>query len=133
MDLNSKITHAQSQNIPDRRSFLAFFSGLGLSSTLFPGVLWAKLETHSSADPPRPPITKSMLREAATVAGTSFSDQQLDRMLDGVNKLLPVYNDLRQVQLYNSVAPALYFNPIVPGIKIDRTKRSTRASTPEPA
>jgi hypothetical protein len=27
----------------DRRSFLAYFSGLGLTSTLFPGVLWGKL------------------------------------------------------------------------------------------
>ena len=31
-------------SIHDRRSFLAYFSSLGLSSTLFPGVLWAKLE-----------------------------------------------------------------------------------------
>src|SRR5580658_8134060 len=131
MKLKSKITQTQSQDTPDRRSFLAYFSGLGLTSTLFPGVLWAKLETHSSAQPPpRPPITKSMLREAATVAGLSFSDQQLDRMLDGINKLLPVYNGLRQVELDNSVAPPLYFNPILPGIKIDRTKRPTRASTP---
>jgi len=27
----------------DRRSFLAYFSSLGLTSTLFPGVLWGKL------------------------------------------------------------------------------------------
>ncbi len=73
-----------------------------------------------------------MLREAAAVAGLTFTDQQLDRMLEGVNKLLPVYNDLRKVQLDNSVAPALYFNPILPGIKIDRTKRPMRTSAPEP-
>ncbi len=58
-----------------------------------------------------------MLREAAAVAGLSFTDSQLDRMLEGVNKLLPVYDDLRKVQLDNSVAPALYFNPILPGHK----------------
>ena len=132
MKRKSKITHTHAQDIPDRRSFLAYFSGLGLTSTLFPGVLWAKLETKSAAQQPQPAkITNSMLREAATVAGLTFTDQQLDRMLDGVNKLLPVYADLRKVQLDNSVAPALYFNPILPGIKIDRTKRPTRASTPE--
>ena len=27
----------------DRRSFMSYFAGAGLSSTLFPGVLWAKL------------------------------------------------------------------------------------------
>ncbi|MGB9335794.1 MAG: hypothetical protein WCB14_12350, partial [Candidatus Acidiferrales bacterium] len=122
---------------PDRRSFLAYFSGLGLSSTLFPGVLWAKLATQTSSSQsskPQPPatVTKSMLREAAAVAGLSFTDSQLDRMLEGVNKLLPVYDDLRKEQLDNSVAPALYFNPILPGIKIDRTKRAMRSSTPEP-
>ncbi len=126
-------------NVPDRRSFLVYFSGLGLSSTLFPGVLWAKLaaQTFPSQNPkPQQPagaaITKSMLREAAAVAGLSFTDSQLDHMLDGVNKLLPVYDDLRKVQLDNSITPALYFNPILPGIKIDRTKRPMRTSAPEP-
>ena len=126
-------------NVPDRRSFLAYFSGLGLSSTLFPGVLWAKLAAQAS--PPQNPkpqqpasatITKAMLRDAATVAGLSFTDSQLERMLEGVKKLLPVYDDLRKVQLDNSVAPALYFNPILPGVKIDRTKRAMRRSAPEP-
>jgi len=125
-------------NVPDRRSFLAYFSGLGLSSTLFPGVLWAKLAAQTFAlQNPKPKhsagnsITKSMLREAAAVAGLSFTDSQLDHMLEGVNKLLPVYDDLRKVQLDNSVAPALYFNPILPGIKIDRTKRAIRTRAPE--
>jgi hypothetical protein len=32
----------------DRRSFLAYFSSLGLTSTLFPGVLWGKLLKRAS-------------------------------------------------------------------------------------
>jgi Asp-tRNA(Asn)/Glu-tRNA(Gln) amidotransferase A subunit family amidase len=133
MPHKSKIPQTHAQDIPDRRSFLAYFSGLGLTSTLFPGVLWANLEKQSASPTPQQQpatITKAILREAATVAGLTFTDQQLDRMLDGVNKLLPVYADIRKAPLDNSVAPALYFNPIVPGIKIDRTKRPTRASTP---
>jgi Asp-tRNA(Asn)/Glu-tRNA(Gln) amidotransferase A subunit family amidase len=132
MNRKSKITRMQSQEAPDRRSFLAYFSGLGLTSTLFPGVLWAKLETQTAAPQQKiAVITKPMLRDAAAVAGLEFTDAQLDRMLEGVNKLLPIYENLRKMPLDNSVAPALYFNPIVPGIKIDRTKRPTRASTPE--
>jgi Asp-tRNA(Asn)/Glu-tRNA(Gln) amidotransferase A subunit family amidase len=130
MTRNAKITQTHSQDTPDRRSFLAYFSGLGLTSTLFPGVLWAKVETKSAVPEQKSAaITKEMLREAATVAGLTFTDQQIDRMLEGVNKLLPVYNGLRQVQLDNSVAPPLYFNPILPGIKIDRNKRPMRMST----
>ena len=87
MDRNERII---STNAADRRSFLAYFSGLGLSSTLFPGVLWAKLAAQTF--PPKIPkpqqpasatITKSMLREAAAVAGLSFTDSQLDRMHRG--------------------------------------------------
>jgi Asp-tRNA(Asn)/Glu-tRNA(Gln) amidotransferase A subunit family amidase len=109
--------------MPDRRSFLAYFSGVGLSSTLFPGVLWAKLEEQKAAT-----ITKEMLWEAAAVAGLIFTDQQLDHMLAGVNKNISLYEAVRKVPLDNSVAPPLYFNPVVPGMKIDRTKRASRPS-----
>lgn len=121
-------------NSPDRRSFIAYFSSLGLSSTLFPGVLWAKLEATKSPIPspsesPAPSvITKPMLRDAAAVAGLAFTDDQLEVMLDGVNKLLPAYEYVRMIKLDNSVAPPLYFNPILPGTPLDRTKRPNRWS-----
>jgi len=128
----------------DRRSFLAYFSSLGLSSTLFPGVLWAKLEGTKAAPmigSGRDPadqikqasdtvITKEMLRDAAAVAGLEFTDQQLDKMLAGMNKNLAHYRELRKIPLENTIAPPLYFNPILPGTKIDRTKRPIRMSAP---
>jgi len=110
---------------PDRRTFLGYFSGLGLGSTLFPGVLWGKLQEEKSTA-----ITKEMLREAAAVAGLTFTDPQLNAMLAGANKNLSQYKQLREVQLDNSVAPPLYFNPVVPGMKIDRTKREFKMSAP---
>jgi Asp-tRNA(Asn)/Glu-tRNA(Gln) amidotransferase A subunit family amidase len=110
---------------PGRRAFLGYFSGLGLGSTLFPGVLWGKLQEQKPVV-----ITKEMLRDAAAVAGLTFTDAQLDAMLAGVNKNLPRYQRLRKVQLDNSVAPPLYFNPVVPGMKIDRSRREFRMSAP---
>jgi hypothetical protein len=107
----------------DRRSFLAYFSSLGLSTTLLPGVLWAKVEEEK---PER--ISKEMLRSAASVAGVQFTEQQFDRMLKEVNENLGKYNEIRKVDLDNSVAPPLYFNPIVPGMRIERTKRAFRMS-----
>jgi Asp-tRNA(Asn)/Glu-tRNA(Gln) amidotransferase A subunit family amidase len=109
----------------DRRSFLAYFSSVGLASTLLPGVLWTKAEEQKSAG-----VTKEMLREAAAVAGLTFTDQQLDAMIAGVNQNISKYEAVRKVQLENSVAPPLYFNPVVPGMKIDRAKRAFRTSTP---
>jgi Asp-tRNA(Asn)/Glu-tRNA(Gln) amidotransferase A subunit family amidase len=128
-------------SIHDRRSFLACFSSLGLSSTLFPGVLWAKLEETKSSRGARNRssqikersdvvITEEMLRDAAAVAGLEFTDQQLDKMLAGMNKNLARYRELRKIPLENAIAPPLYFNPILPGTKIDRTKRPIRMSAP---
>ena len=112
-------------DLPDRRSFLGYFASLGLAPTLFPGVLWAKLEEQK----PRT-ISKEILRAAATVAGVQFTEPQFDAMLGGVNENLAKYQTLRKVDLDNSVAPPLYFNPIVPGMKIDRTKRALQMSVP---
>src|SRR5215467_4895316 len=112
----------------DRRSFLAYFSSLGLSSTLLPGVLWAKVESGNPEAEAK--ITKEMLREACAVSGVSFTDQQLDAMLQGVNNNLGKYIELRKTLLDNSVAPPIYFNPIVPGTKIDRTKKLFHPSAP---
>jgi len=61
----------------DRRSFLAYFSSLGLTSTLFPGVLWARLSETKPSEAPAPQLTKDMLRSAAAVAGLEFTDEQL--------------------------------------------------------
>src|SRR5689334_675107 len=71
----------------DRRSFVAYFSSLGLTSTLFPGVLWARLQNATTQR-----ITKEMLRDAASVAGLTFSDRALDDMLEGVNRHRTVYD-----------------------------------------
>jgi Asp-tRNA(Asn)/Glu-tRNA(Gln) amidotransferase A subunit family amidase len=123
-------THQQVQRIaapaimpPDRRSFLGYFSALGLSATLFPGVLWGKLQELRPAR-----VTKQMLRDAAAVTGVEFNDHQLDIMVEGVNKNLPHWDELRKIPLDNSVAPPLFFNPVVPGMKIDRIRRDFRAS-----
>jgi Asp-tRNA(Asn)/Glu-tRNA(Gln) amidotransferase A subunit family amidase len=107
----------------DRRSFLGYFSSLGLTSTLLPGVLWAKVEEEKAER-----ISKEMLRAAASVAGVQFTQQQFDRMLRGVNENLGKYDEIRKVELDNSIAPPLYFNPIVTGMKIDRAKREFRMS-----
>jgi Asp-tRNA(Asn)/Glu-tRNA(Gln) amidotransferase A subunit family amidase len=108
----------------DRRSFLAYFSGLGLTATLFPGALWARLSEAAA-----PQLTKDMLRDAAAVAGLEFTDEQLDKMLKGVNENTVKLRELRKVEIDNSIAPPLYFNPVLPGMKIDRTRRPFRAST----
>lgn len=112
----------------DRRSFLSYFASASLGSTLLPGALWAAAGEQKAAA-----VTVDMLRAAAAVAGLSFTDEQLLRMLDGVNRNIQRYQEVRGVPFDNSVAPPLYFNPVVPGTRIDRTRHPLRPSASRPA
>mgnify|MGYP001795537511 CR=1 FL=1 len=60
----------------DRRSFMGYFAGAGLSSTLFPGVLWAKLAAGAE-------ITVDTIASAEEVAGLHFDPAERELMLDG--------------------------------------------------
>jgi Asp-tRNA(Asn)/Glu-tRNA(Gln) amidotransferase A subunit family amidase len=110
----------------DRRAFLSYFASAGLGSTLLPGVLWGKLEAAGTGAV----VTLKMLQDAAAVAGVSFSEQQFERMLKGVNENLTKYRAIRAVPLDNSIPPPLYFNPVVPGMTIERERRGFRRSEP---
>jgi Asp-tRNA(Asn)/Glu-tRNA(Gln) amidotransferase A subunit family amidase len=108
-----------------RRNFLAYFSTAGLSSTLFPGALWAGFQQQSS-----PAVTAEMVRNAAAISGLSFSDDEITRMVDGVNRNLAQYDELRGVHFDNDVAPPMYFSPLVPGMRVNRTRKPMRMSRP---
>ena len=95
----------------DRRSFMSYFSGLGLGSTLFPGVLWAKLS--SGAD-----ITVDAIASAEEIAGLHFDQQERELMLDGLKQQEQRIEALHKIPLDNSVSPAIRFDPVPPGKKI---------------
>ncbi|MFQ5603535.1 MAG: amidase, partial [bacterium] len=110
----------------NRRRFLACFSSLGLSSTLLPGIIWSKIQEEKPKK-----ITKDLLDEAEKLAGLEFTDTERDLMLDGLNEYLEKYEDLRTITLDNSVAPALQFNPILPGMSFQKTKQPLKMSQPK--
>jgi Asp-tRNA(Asn)/Glu-tRNA(Gln) amidotransferase A subunit family amidase len=107
----------------DRRQFLAYFSSVGLSSTLLPGVLWVDVQEQQAAK-----VTPEMLKHALEVAGLEFSDEQRETILNGVNQNLTRYTELRAIHIDPNLAPPLYYSPLVPGTKLDRTPRPFRAS-----
>src|SRR2546423_15599719 len=100
----------------DRRSFVSYFSGLGLTSTLFPGVLWAKL--NAGAD-----ITVDTIASAEEVAGLHFDPQERELMLDGLKQQEQRIEALHKVSLPNSVSPAIVFDPLPPGKKVSTDPR----------
>ena len=95
----------------DRRSFMGYFAGVGLTSTLFPGVLWAKLA--AGAD-----ITVETIASAEEVAGLHFDPAERELMLDGLKQQEQRIEALHKIPLPNSVSPAIVFDPVPPGKKI---------------
>jgi Asp-tRNA(Asn)/Glu-tRNA(Gln) amidotransferase A subunit family amidase len=119
-----------------RRRFLAYFSGIGLGSSLLPGALWAEMQAAPQRDgaqqqagaPQR--VTAEMLRNALALAGLSFSEEDQKAMLQGVNRNLTSFEEVRKLEIPNDVAPPFYFSAIVAGMKVNRTREPLRFSAP---
>ncbi len=110
--------------VTTRRRFLAYFSGAGVTSTLLPGALWARMQEQSVDE-----VTADMVREAAWVTGLEFDAEQAEAMAEGVNRNLRGQAELMEVRLDNSVGPPIHFSPLVPGMTLDRTERPFRPSS----
>jgi len=106
-----------------RRAFLAYFSGVGLGSTLLPGALWAEMRRQQALE-----VTAEMVRDAAWLAGMELTDEQAEEMAGGVNRNLESQAQLWETPLDNSVGPPIYFSPLVPGMSVDREERPFRIS-----
>jgi Asp-tRNA(Asn)/Glu-tRNA(Gln) amidotransferase A subunit family amidase len=107
-----------------RRRFITYFSSIGLSSTLLPGVLWARVQEEKAER-----ITAAMLMDALAVAGLDFSEEQRQQILAGINQNLTRYAELRQIHIDPNIAPPLYYSPLVPGTRLDRVPKPFRPST----
>ena len=107
-----------------RRRFLGYFSGVGLSSTLFPGLLWSKM-----LDSDEPEVTLAMIRDASALSGLELTEDEAEALVEGVNRNLQGYSELREYKLENGVAPPIHFSTIVPGMQIDMVERPFRMSS----
>jgi len=72
-------------------------------------------------------ITSAMLKDALAISGLEFTDEQREQLLNGANQNLARYRELHAIHIDPSLAPPLYYNPTVPGTKIDRVARPLRA------
>lgn len=108
-----------------RRRFLGCCSGLGLSGTLLPGVLWAQMQQDGAQQ-----VTPEMLKGALAIAGLSFSEADQRSMLQAVNGGLTRYEEIRNLHIPNNVAPPFYFSALTPGMKVNHAREPLRFSTP---
>jgi hypothetical protein len=109
----------------DRRDFLTACSATGAGGTLFPGVLWAMAQDQAT-------VTREMIGQAEKVAGIEFTDAQRDQLVTNLSNRLRNYERIRALEMPNSVAPALHFDPVLPGMSFPSEQRPLRFSRPSP-
>jgi Asp-tRNA(Asn)/Glu-tRNA(Gln) amidotransferase A subunit family amidase len=102
----------------DRRSFVAYFSALGLGGTLFPGVLWAQSRVAE--------ITAEIIAEAEKIAGIELTDEQRGKITRELGRNTEAYAAMRGVGVANSVVPAFRFDPVVPGTPAPAARKAAR-------
>jgi Asp-tRNA(Asn)/Glu-tRNA(Gln) amidotransferase A subunit family amidase len=113
----------------DRRRFLQVFSGLGLGSTLLPGVLWAKVAAGAE-------ITDASIAAAEEIAGVTLTPEQRTLMLQRLKQQTGALAELFAVPLDNAVAPAVGFLPAAvpqeapPRREAPRPSRATPRAAP---
>ncbi len=90
----------------DRRTFMVQLSSLGLSGA-FMDALWARAGSQE-------PITVDVVRDAETVAGLTFTPEERELMVRGLNQHLESYEAIRAVTIPNHVSPAAQFDPRLP-------------------
>ncbi|MDP9049577.1 MAG: amidase [Acidobacteriota bacterium] len=119
----------------NRRHFLTACSAAGVANTLFPGALLA-LSAQPATTPttgdtqpgPAAKITPEMIDAAALIAGITLTAEQKGMMLNGLNSQRESAAAIRKLHLPNSVAPAIVFDPVPPGMVLDTVKRPLRIS-----
>src|SRR5918996_1122653 len=103
----------------DRREFMAYFTTAGLSGTLLPGALYALAQDQQT-------VTREMVAQAEKIAGLEFTDEERDQIARTVNGRVRNYEQIRALNMPNSVPPAVQFDPLLPGMKLPTERRAMR-------
>ena len=77
------------------------------------------------------PITTEMVAAAEQIIGLEFSGAERDSMVEGLTELRDNYLAVREIELDNSVMPAVLFNPIPGGATFDNTRKPPQWSSPD--
>jgi Asp-tRNA(Asn)/Glu-tRNA(Gln) amidotransferase A subunit family amidase len=125
----------------DRRAFLTVTGRFGLASTLFPGILYtlatqttpeAQAQEPANADqktPELPKITNEMIDQAAALAGITIAPEYKAAMIDHLAEQRGGYFAIRKLKIPNSVAPAIVFDPLPPGVTVNTQREKPVYST----
>lgn len=97
----------------NRRLFLMYCSAAGLSYTLFPGLLWGRVQEAGSGR-----VTLAMVREASRLAGLEFTESEQREMIGTLNRIRTHTDALHADPPGNDALSPLHFDPRVPGMPV---------------
>lgn len=93
----------------DRRTLLAFFAASGVANTLLPAALWAQIQPGTRK------LTVEMVREAARLAGLTWTDQECQELLDALSSFSRHAEGIDKPTLTNASPLPVHFDPRPPG------------------
>ena len=114
-----------------RRAFLESATLIGMGAGLAPTHLFpdeASQESFMAEVTSANDITLEQIKAAEAVAGLSFTDQERELMLDGLQRALADYEAIRAQDLPNSTPPSIRFDPRFAGVSIPQIPARIPAS-----
>lgn len=109
-----------------RRSFLEASALVGASSTLFPGILYARAKDSDE-------ITVADIQVAEKLAGIEFTPAERELMVQNLERNRRSYQALHEIKLDNSVIPSQVFNPQIGGFTVPALSSKPHSKwVPEP-
>src|SRR5579884_1656938 len=108
-----------------RRKFMAYFSGLGLGSTLVPGILWARMQDAGAQT-----VSLAMVTDALKLGGVEFTEDERKQMVAGANQSLTRAKAIQEFHIPNDVSPPFHVSAIVPGVVVNKVAKPVAFSKP---
>ncbi|MDP2391343.1 MAG: amidase, partial [Acidobacteriota bacterium] len=110
-----------------RRRFMAHFAGVGLGTTLAPGILWARMQDAGAQR-----VTLAMVTDALKLSGIELTEEERTALVEGANRNLTGYEAIRKLHIPPDVSPPFHFSPVVPGLTVNKTRQPFRLSSAPP-
>src|SRR5215510_12832194 len=98
-----------------RRRFIAYFSSIGLGTTLVPGILWGRMQETGAQT-----ITLEMLSTSLKLGGVEFTEDERKQMVATANQNLTRAKTVQAFHIPNEVTPPFHINAIVPGVVVNK-------------
>ncbi len=76
-------------------------------------------------------IERTHVQMAQQLMDLDFTEQEIDMMLPGLNRGLNGIKQLHQFEMGNEIPPALWFDPVVEGLKIEDNQKEIKWGLPD--